>query len=164
MSFATLLDGVVRDTTFRVVPDNVVSVADSVARWHAPGIAVPANARWSQIHFRPACPIAGETAGGLGVASGVDPLNDVFPFSFHLRRNGTRLIPQRVAGVHFEEIRCLVSALIESNHKTVSVQCVRLRLIRRELVDMEDAELFDGFEVPQDGSSALADSLGKGSG
>jgi hypothetical protein len=31
-------------------------------------------------------------------------------------------------------------------------------------MDLEDAELFDGFEVPEDGAAALARSLGKGSG
>ncbi len=57
--------------------------------------------------------------------------------------------------VHLEEVRGLVSALLESDHKTVPVPCVRLRLVRRELVDREDAELLDGFEVPEDGASLL---------
>ncbi|MGM0486858.1 MAG: hypothetical protein ACQESR_08880 [Planctomycetota bacterium] len=48
--------------------------------------------------------------------------------------------------------------------KTILAIHIILRLVQRELAHVEDVELFDRFDMPEDGAAALAGLLGKPSG
>jgi hypothetical protein len=73
-------------------------------------------------------------------------------------------IPQKVIGIHLEQVGGLVSAAVKVDGQTVLGFGVGFRLFRCELVHVKDAKLLDGLDVPEDGTTTLAYLLGKGGG
>jgi len=102
--------------------------------------------------------------GGFGIATFARLLDDAGPLLLDFCRNAAGRVPQRVIWIHLKQVGGLVSAAVEVNGQTVLGVGVGFRLPRCELVYAKDAELLDGFEVPEDGAAALAYLLGKGGG
>lgn len=126
--------------------------------------AISPFATENHIRFQPMREIGREAAGGFGVATCARLLDDPDPLLLDFCGNAAGRIPQRVIEIHLEQVGGLVSAAVEVNGQTVLGFGVGFCLPRCELVYAEDAKLFDGLDVPEDGAAALAYLLGKGGG